>query len=211
MIKKRLKFQYVLLFIGALLVLPLLTVATIVKTNTNDAIIEETDFIPEEETHNYLPVINTTTKIINPYVDATVTEEKTYYDYKGEEESQIHSILKHENTYIQNSGIDYVGEKEFEVIAILDGTVTDIKEDETNGKTIELKHENGLISIYQSLSDIKVKKGDIVTQGQVIGISGENELEKDLGNHLHFELYDNGGSVNPKNYLNKEVEKTKEN
>jgi len=54
-----------------------------------------------------------------------------------------------------------------------------------------------------------VKKGDVVTQGQILGKSGTNELDKDLGNHLHFEVYDNGQSINPNRYLNKEVEEKK--
>ena len=102
-------------------------------------------------------------------------------------------------------------ENKFDVIAILDGTVTDIKDDDTLGKCIEIKHDNNLISTYQSLSEIKVKKGDIITQGQVLGTSGENELDKELGNHLHFEMYENGGNVNPNNYLNKEIPSKKEN
>ena len=76
-----------------------------------------------------------------------------------------------------------------------------------NGKTVEIKHENGLISIYQSLKEVNVKKNDIVTKGQVIGMSGTNEMEKDLGNHLHLEIYENGQANNPENYLGKTYEK----
>ena len=103
-----------------------------------------------------------------------------------------------------------VSENKFDVVSVLDGTVTDIKDDETVGKSIEIKHNNGLITSYQSLSELKVKKGDIITQGQVIGISGENELDKELGNHLHFEMYENGGNINPDIYLNKELSLKKE-
>ena len=46
----------------------------------------------------------------------------------------------------------------------------------------------------------------MITQGQVIGKSGTNELDKDMGNHLHFELYVNGQVVDPALYLNKELE-----
>ena len=71
------------------------------------------------------------------------------------------------------------------------------------------KNENNLISTYQSLSEITIKKGDVVTQGQILGKSGTNELDKELGNHLHFEIYENGQPVNPINYLNKEVQEKK--
>ena len=157
-------------------------------------------------------VINTTRRIINPYTDPNVTIGKNFYDYKGNAKDQEKSIIYHDDTYMQNSGIDFVSENPFEVVAVLDGTVTNVKEDDTLGKIVEIKHDNEYISIYQSLSETTVKKGDTITQGQVIGKSGTNELDKEIGNHLHFEFYVNGQVVNPSLYLNKELkdEKTKE-
>lgn len=208
MIRKRLKYKYLFLFAGVFAILTVLTIGMNLSTDLN---VTDTDDYVTEEVIREEPVVKQTTTIINPYLDQGVTIGKNYYDYKGEEKDQENSILKHDNTYIQNSGIDYVNENKFDVIAILDGTVTDIKDDDTLGKCIEIKHDNNLISTYQSLSEIKVKKGDIITQGQVLGTSGENELDKELGNHLHFEMYENGGNVNPNNYLNKEIPSKKEN
>ncbi len=170
---------------------------------------------PEDELTSYVtstvleeeqPVIKEITMMINPYTDTTVSIGKNYYDYKADAETQEKSIVYHDNTYMQNSGTDFVGEKVFDVVAVLDGSITDVKEDETLGKVVEIKHESGYVSIYQSLSEVSVKKGDVVTQGQVIGKSGTNELDKDMGNHLHFELYVNGTIVNPTLYLNKELQ-----
>lgn len=152
-----------------------------------------------------IAVINTTTKVIYPFTDPSVTIGKNYYDYKGKAEDQEKSIIYHENTYIQNSGVDFVYDKEFEVISVLEGTVTNVKEDELLGKIVEISHDNEYVSIYQSLSDVKVKKGDTVSQGQVIGVSGTNSLDKDLGNHLHFEFYAGGQIVDPTLYLDKEL------
>lgn len=208
MIRKRLKYKYLFLFAGVFAILTVLTIGMNLSTDLN---VTDTDDYVTEEVIREEPVVKQTTTIINPYLDQGVTIGKNYYDYKGEEKDQENSILKHDNTYIQNSGIDYVSENKFDVVAILDGTVIDIKDDDTLGKCIEIKHDNNLISTYQSLSEIKVKKGDIITQGQVLGTSGENELDKELGNHLHFEMYENGGNVNPNNYLNKEIPSKKEN
>ena len=210
MVKKRLKYKYLFLFVGVFTILSILAIGMSLSSDLTKTT-DEDDYITNEVMDDTKPVVNVTPKIINPYLDQGVTIGKNYYDYKGEEKEQENSILKHDNTYIQNSGIDYVSENKFDVIAILDGTVTDIKDDDTLGKCIEIKHDNDLISTYQSLSEIKVKKGDIITQGQVLGTSGENELDKDLGNHLHFEMYENGGNVNPNNYLNKEIPSKKEN
>ena len=152
-----------------------------------------------------IAVINTSRKVINPYTDPNVTIGKNFYDYKGNAKDQEKSIIYHNDTYMQNSGIDFTNKNTFDVVSVLDGTVTDVKEDETLGKIVEIKHDNEYISIYQSLSETTVKKGDTVTQGQVIGKSGTNELDKDMGNHLHFEFYVNGQVVNPSLYLNKEL------
>ena len=153
-----------------------------------------------------IPVINTTTKVIYPYTDPSVTIGKSYYDYKATSEEQEKSIIYHENTYMQNSGIDFIYENKFDVIAVLDGVVTNVKEDDLLGKIVEVNHNNEFVSIYQSLREVKVKKGDSVTQGQVLGISGTNKLDKALGNHLHFEFYAEGQIVNPITYLDKELQ-----
>ena len=92
-----------------------------------------------------------------------------------------------------------------EVIAVLDGTVINIKDDELLGKIVEVQHENNLVSSYQSLGEVSVKKNDTVKQGQVIGKSGTNSIDKELGNHLHFELYLNSQVVNPEDYFDKEI------
>lgn len=157
-----------------------------------------------------IPVINTTPKVIYPYIDPSVTIGKKYYDYQGSAEEQEKSIVVHENTYMQNSGIDFVYENKFEVIAVLDGTVANVKEDELLGKIVEVNHGNDYVSIYQSLSEVKVKKGDTITQGQVLGISGTNKLDKAIGNHVHFEFYAGGQIVNPSLYLDKELQTKKE-
>ena len=200
MTKVRLKLPILFLFLVALVILPVLTL----KFVSNEPEEELTDYTMDEVITSDMPVINQTT-IINPYTDPSVTVKKGYYDYQGDENSQVSSIVKHDNTYIQNTGIDYVGENTFDVVSILNGTVINVKEDEELGKSVEIKHDNGMISIYQSLSEVFVNKDDVVSQGLVIGKSGENKLDKDLGNHLHFEIYDNGGAVNPLNYLNTEI------
>ena len=208
--KERLKLKRFPLLIAILVFIPLFTLGLLFNTTTTEEP-REPDFINDEVIETTLPVINDSVKPINPYVDSNVKVGKTYYDYQAEEKAQLNSIIMHDNTYIQNSGIDYIDDKEFDVVAILNGTVVTVKEDELVGKTIEIKHEDETISTYQSLSEVNIKKGDVVTQGQVIGKSGTNELDKDLGNHLHFEIYQKGKSINPDNYLNKEINIEKEN
>ena len=177
------------------------------NNNTLEKAEEHLNYVSNTILSQDIAVINTNTKVIYPYTDLSVTIGKSYYDYKASSEQQEKSIIYHENTYIQNSGVDFVAENTFEVIAVLDGTVSNVKEDKVLGKIVEINHGNDYVSIYQSLSEVKVKKGDTVTQGQTLGVSGTNELDKTLGNHLHFEFYAEGQIVDPTLYLDKEISK----
>ena len=209
--RRKLKSFVIPTTIAELIIGTFFTTAIITKNNStlNDAD-ENVDYVSETIIEDEVPVINTQMKVVNPYTDQSVTIGKYFYDYKAEADRQERAIIYHDNTYLQNSGMDFVATNVFDVVAVLDGTVTDVKEDETLGKIVELKHDNDYISIYQSLSEVSVKKGDTVTQGQVLGKSGTNELDKEMGNHLHFEFYVNGQVVDPSLYLNKELSDAKE-
>lgn len=163
-------------------------------------------YVSETIFDNAEPVVNDDVVITRPYTDPDITVVKDYYDYKADSTKQENSLILYESTYLQNSGISFGGKENFDVTAILDGTVSSVEDDELLGKIIEVKHENNLISVYQSLSSVNVKQGDTVKQGQVLGKSGTSNVEKDLGNHLHFELIDNGQTVNPNDYFDKKVE-----
>lgn len=152
------------------------------------------------------PVVATTEKVlVKPYTQESVKIGKYFYDYQDEANKQVSSIIYHEGTYMQNSGVDYTSDEIFDVVAVLDGTVINVTEDKLLGKVIEVRHDNDTVSVYQSLSETTVKKDDKVTQGQVIGKSGTNNLAKELNNHLHFELYKKGQVVDPEKFYDKKV------
>lgn len=150
-------------------------------------------------------VVNTGEVINKPYKDESIKIVKDFYDYKAEASSQENSLLYYENTYIQSSGVSYSNGSTFEVISILDGTVKEIKEDELLGNVITIEHNNGIVSVYQSVSNIVVKAGDKINAGFVIATSSTSNISKDLDNHLYFELIIDGVCVNPENYYNKQV------
>lgn len=179
--------------------------------------LEEPDFDYVSQTifESDIPVVNTPTNpttsttptIIRPYTNTNVTIVKDFYDFESDENKQQNSILYYESTYLQNSGISYGGvEEPFEVVAILDGTVTSVKEDNTLGKIVEVRHSNDVVSYYQSLSEVVVKENDEIKQGTIIGKSGTSNISKELNNHLHFELIIKGQIVNPENYYDKKVD-----
>jgi murein DD-endopeptidase MepM/ murein hydrolase activator NlpD len=63
------------------------------------------------------------------------------------------------------------------------------------GIYVEIDHGNGFHSIYGHMSAVLVKTGDVVTQGQVIGLMGATGRAS--GPHLHFEIRYQGAPQNP--------------
>lgn len=63
------------------------------------------------------------------------------------------------------------------------------------GKRIYISHSEGLETVYAHLSNIMVKPGQEVKQGQQIGTCGTTGSS--TGEHLHFELKINGVHTNP--------------
>lgn len=158
---------------------------------------------------NRIPVMNESKTINNPYTNKNVTIGKTFYDYKADEDSQEKSIIKYDDTYMQNSGVDFVCSEVFDVLSVLDGEVISVSEDDTVGKVVKIQHDNNYVSVYQGLSEVSVKKGDKVIQNQVLGKSGTNKIDEELGNHLHFELYINNVMQDPMKYLGKSINEIK--
>lgn len=171
--------------------------------NATEVILDNSD--DELDDTNNIPVVSTDIVIGRPYTNASIKIVKNYYDYQAEASNQEESIIYYGNTYMQNSGVDYGMDAEFEVVSILDGTVMEVTEDDIMGNTVKIKHSNDLISVYQSLGSVDVKKDDPVVQGTIIGKSGEANVSPELGNHLHFELYHQGSVVNPENYYDKKL------
>lgn len=206
--KYKLKKPAVIL-LGSLSLIAFLGTMFVVEKSFFESAIDEREFDYVSQTifEDDVPVVNTTPTIIRPYTNTNVKIVKDFYDYQADEEKQQNSIIYYESTYLQNSGISYGGVEEvFDVVTILDGKVTSIKEDNTLGKIVEVRHSNDMISVYQSLSEVTVKENDEIKQGTIIGKSGSSNISKELNNHLHFELIIKGQIVNPENYYDKKVD-----
>jgi murein DD-endopeptidase MepM/ murein hydrolase activator NlpD len=85
------------------------------------------------------------------------------------------------------------------VNASADAVVLDTGDYYFNGKTVFLDHGNSLLSMYIHLDDIKVKKGDVVKQGQLIALSGVTG--RVTGPHLHWSVLLNGSMVEPELFV----------
>lgn len=67
------------------------------------------------------------------------------------------------------------------------------------GNYIDINHGDGWTTRYAHLSEFKIKSGDYVEQGQLIGIMGSTG--RSTGPHVHFEIRYNGAPLNPLSYL----------
>ncbi len=106
-----------------------------------------------------------------------------------------------------HKGICFTASENSSVFACLDGVVEDVYTNHLNGTVVVLKHDNNLKTYYSSLAeDVKVKVGDNVKRGSVIGqVSNTGANELNLGNHLHFEVTENNVKVDPATYLDLEA------
>ena len=154
-----------------------------------------------------LPVIQEQDTVIGrPYLEEDIQIVQSFYDYQAEETDQTSSIIYYQDTYIQSSGVGYaLDNKAFDVVSILDGEVIEVKEDTILGNVIKIKHSESVISVYQSITDIKVAIGDTVKKGDVIATSATSNINSDLNNHLYFELLIDDINVNPEEYYSKSL------
>lgn len=97
-------------------------------------------------------------------------------------------------------GNDYGIPEGSEVAACADGKVVMAENRISTGWSIVIEHLPGLYSLYYHLSEMDVKEGDMIKQGQIIGKSGSTGLA--TGPHLHWEVRLNGSAVHPEFFLN---------
>ena len=99
-----------------------------------------------------------------------------------------------------HKGIDIAGNIGDNVFAAMDGEVTYAEyNDGGYGNLIIIKHEDNMSTYYGHLSKYKVKVGDKVKKGDVIGEVGNTGFS--TGPHLHFELRVDDEPVDPTNYI----------
>ncbi len=151
-----------------------------------------------------IPVV-TIPDILKSPVSENIKIVRYFYDSKNDLSKKENSIVFYEGTYMPNTGIDYADKNAFDVLAIYDGTVIDVSTDELLGKTVKIRHNNELISVYQGIDNIEVKEGDIVFTGNKIATSGTSKINNGLGESLHFEIYKSGTYINPEQVINQKI------
>lgn len=154
---------------------------------------------------NQIPVVESTPQnqpapeasmFINPVRsnDAYVTNEFSM-DYL------IYSVTL--DQYMTHCGIDIEAPEDTQVVAMALGTITAVYEDDRYGTSVEITHDDGMITIYSNLSTLDmVEIGDTVEQGQIISGVGVSGLFESLEPaHLHLEMLKDGVYVDPAEYI----------
>lgn len=103
-----------------------------------------------------------------------------------------------------HNGVDYPGELGDPVSAAADGTVISVREDDSLGTTVVLRHTGGYETTYQNLEEsVPVQLGDKVMLGQTIGSVGATALtESAIGPHVHFSVAYQDMPMDPADFLN---------
>lgn len=96
----------------------------------------------------------------------------------------------------QHNGVDIDLNKGDKVCAAFDGMVRIAKRVGGFGNVVIVRHYNGLETVYAHLSKLKVKPGQVIIAGQVVGLGGSTGHS--TGSHLHFEVRFKGVPINPK-------------
>lgn len=92
-------------------------------------------------------------------------------------------------------GVDFAGAPGTPVLAAANGTVVIADALNIRGNTVVIDHGWGVYSLYAHQNVLMVSPGDIVTSGQPIGTIGSTG--RITGPHLHWEVWINGVSVDP--------------
>lgn len=108
-----------------------------------------------------------------------------------------------------NNGVnvcDYLlAHSDGKVVKAVDGLDNDKTNSSNYGNYVKIEHANGYATLYAHIkkATIKVKEGQAVKQGDVIGYMGNTGYS--FGAHLHFEVFENGQKIDPTKYLDADL------
>jgi murein DD-endopeptidase MepM/ murein hydrolase activator NlpD len=92
-------------------------------------------------------------------------------------------------------GVDFAGKRGTDILAVADGLVIASERKTGYGRTVEIRHANGLVTRYAHNQKLLVEVGDLVKKGEVIAKLGSSG--RSTGPHLHFEVLKDGTQIDP--------------
>ena len=101
-----------------------------------------------------------------------------------------------------HNGVDYAAKQGAEVMAPAAGRVTETGTDDKWGPVVAIEDDAGRVWRVCGTADARVKKGDAVTAGQVIGRVGSVSCECGEESHIHLEVKEDGRWLDPADVMN---------
>lgn len=101
-----------------------------------------------------------------------------------------------------HKGIDFEADIGDPVLAVADGVVSFSGDRSGYGHTVEIDHGNGFVTRYAHNSRLTRRVGELVRAGTEIAKAGSSG--RSTGAHVHFEVWQNGAVVNPRNFLSQQ-------
>ena len=102
-----------------------------------------------------------------------------------------------------HKGLDISADEGYEVKSLLDGKVVDVFKDDEHGMSVRVESTDNVVVVYSNLDEkTNVKKGQEVTEGQVLGTVGNTtSVESEDGTHVHVEAFKGEESIDPMTLL----------
>jgi murein DD-endopeptidase MepM/ murein hydrolase activator NlpD len=165
-------------------------------------------YLPVNGSINYEGTVNGTVQVNEELQSAEESSSEDAVDSVGSIISPVEGILS--SPYGErvdpftkeikfHKGIDIEATKGSPIKAAADGEVVEAAVLRTYGKYVKIKHSSGVETVYAHCSEYLVKKGQKVNQGDTIAKVGDTGLS--TGVHIHFELWKDGNSLNPQDFL----------
>lgn len=98
-----------------------------------------------------------------------------------------------------HKGIDFQAPRGTPVLAPASGRVIQAGRVAGFGRVIKLDHGNGIVTVYGHLSKIRVRNGQQVKRGELLGDVGSSG--RSTSSHLHYEVRVNGRHMDPNTYI----------
>lgn len=160
---------------------------------------EESVSIPGEEYYN-----EWSTEKLYPYPDSLWKKDTSVYLTLSADYFSMPFSGKITSPYgwrdkRMHKGIDINLNKGNPVACAFDGMVRIARREGAYGNVVIVRHYNGLETTYAHLSKIKVKPGQIIRAGEVLGLGGSTG--RSTGAHLHFEMRFKGVAINPEYFI----------
>ena len=113
--------------------------------------------------------------------------------------TKISRTFEMKDAFKQHQGIDIVANGNIPVYATANGIVLEAGFDTEKGNYVKINHLNGFTTLYAHLSELNVKAGDKVENGNILGLTGKTGMA--TGIHCHYEVQLNGIYLDPSDYL----------